>query len=591
MGVCVEAASAPDSVGPVDGVAPLSHPAWWTQLWVHSIALAVLLVALVPVFDSVAPTFPDEGLYSAQVDNLSKGSWSSERPAADIDPEGRGQAMAGALVDGDRQIPYARRPAYPLLLTPAYVVFGSAGLLLVSALATWAAALGSALLARRIDRRLDVPTLWLAGVGSPLLFDAYLVMGHGVAAALVAWLVVAACHAVDDRRLRWLAVGLPAAALVVLLRSEGTIVVAAVAGVLAASAFLPTPRSPDPLRFGTGCAVAATGATAFLLDGWLARQFSGGLQSDTGSVVSETDPLNAAWTDLLRPWYGDGGNAAASSVMGALCLVAAVAALKLAPRRTTVPLALLVVAGALSVVRLVEPVDLISGLIPAFPAALAIVLLRWSDLRDPVVARLLAVAAVSVAGLLLTVYGDLDAAQWGGRFFHILVPLLAPLAVLGLVRGAEGLGPRERIVAGVAVAVVILSMSALALRVNREGRDANSDLVAGTIELVDQQANTDRPLVVLGTRVPSGLSRTFWRPLSDGAQLTAQGNPAYLFRVLLAAQASGREELFLVTDLRPDTLRLILGPVLSDTEWRVASEETVTDTAFTVYRLAPEASS
>lgn len=564
--------------------------AWWQRLWVHAAMLLVLLLALVPLFDSTAPAFPDEGLYSAQVDNLANGSWSNERPAADIDPDGLGQAMVGALVDGDRQIPYARRPAYPLLLTPAYWLLGSAGLLVVSALATWAAALCSALLGRRLDSRLTLPTLWIVGLGSPLLFDAYLVIGHGLAASLAAGMVLAVTAAIDDRHPWWLAAALPLTATLVLIRSEGTIVVAATAIALMLSSVRWRERSIDPARAVTGVVVGATGAVAYLADGWLARRFSGGLQTNTGSVVSETDPLRAAWIDLLRPWYGDGGNAAASSMLMALCLTFAVLSLRLTPRRPLLPLALLMLAAVMSVVRLTEPIDLISGLIPAFPPLLATMLLHRSDLRRPLVARLGLISLVSVMGLLLTVYGNLDGAQWGGRFFHVLIPLLAPLAVLGMCRGAEALKSRERLIASVAVVVVLASMSAQALQANYQSRRGNSDLVAGTMEFAERNAVAEDALIVIATAVPSGTPRNFWRPLSEGAQVVNQTWIEYLFRVLFAADATGRQEMFVVTDLRPDTMQIILGPPLADAGWRVAERDDVAGTAFTVYQLVPRQS-
>src|SRR5690606_38951901 len=137
---------------------------------------------LLPLFDDGLVPMPDEGLYSAQAAYLSEGSWEGDRPAVDVDPHGELVPLFIDAVVGDRHIPYYRHPLYPAVLAGFYRVAGTTGLVLASVIGTWLAAVSAARLARRLDPRLTLPTLWLCGAGSPLLYYAYAVIGHAPAA-------------------------------------------------------------------------------------------------------------------------------------------------------------------------------------------------------------------------------------------------------------------------------------------------------------------------------------------------------------------------------------------------------------------------
>lgn len=556
---------------PPDGTAPPVDVVWWQRLGVHAAALLVLLLALVPLFDSLAPAFTDEGIYLAQVDNLAEGSWSSPRPALDVDPDGTFIAVTGALIDGDEAIPYARKPLYMLVLVPFYELAGQGGVLVVSALGTFVAALSAALLARRLDPRYAVPTLWVVGVGSPLLFDAYLVMGHSIAAGLSGLLLLAVTIVVDDRRVVWLPVAGVVAACLVAVRSEGMLLVAATAVVvgLASVTSLRPPRL-DPLRVIAAAIVGGTGVVAYLLDGRAARAVSGGLQTRTGSVVTERDPVNAVWTGLLRPWGFDGRTAVATTVIAALCVVLAVIALKVLPRLTILPVALLVLAAGAAVVRHLERPYLVTGLLAVFPVAVAVVLLTRDDLRRPLVVRLAGVSLLTAAGIALTTYAEGGSTEWGGRFFHVTLPLLCPLVVLGMDRARRALPRSEAIVAGSAVLVLLAANSALGLRLNLLYRNTSSDVVASSDAFA--AGLPDRPLVAYVSVTPAGTGRFFWQRFTDDAEQLTLSNLSQLGSLLENSEAAGRARIVVVTPLSP----ILLASVLAgddDGRWSVGETD------------------
>ena len=127
-------------------------------------------------------------------------------------------------------------------------------ILLGSALGTLVAAVSAALIGRRIASRLDIPTLWIVGLFSPLLFDSAWVIAHSLAAALATTAVLAAVRVIEERRLRCLAVVTTATSAMVLLRTEGLVFAAG----LALASVAATARRPDRRRYGLVVGLVAT---------------------------------------------------------------------------------------------------------------------------------------------------------------------------------------------------------------------------------------------------------------------------------------------------------------------------------------------
>lgn len=569
---------------PVPGERSRPRHFWW-----HAAVLGAVLLALVPLFDSEAPAFPDEGIYSAQVDNLSNGSWASERPATDLDADGERSALSEEVHRGDESIPYARRPAYPLLLVPFYELGGTAGMLVTSVLGLWVAAVCAALLAARIRTGLSLPTLWLVGAGSPLVFGAYLVIGHTLAAALAALVLLSLARALDDRRSPWLVPAFVAVVPLVLLRSEGAVFVGAAAVTVAAMSVSFRPRIRIDLRTtAIGVGIGVIGAATYMLEGRLARLLVDSGSVATGSVVSRRDPLSAAWVSLLRPWYGTGISAKASTLLVLLALPLAALLLRLMPRRTLMPVALLVLAAGAAVARQFEPLDLMTGLLAAFPVLGALILLRRRDLQDPAVARLLAVSGIAALVLVLTIYETGGAAEWGGRFFYVLVPGLGVLAVVGMDEGRRVLGRNEALVAGVAIAVVMGSLSVLGLRTNLALRDRNTAMVVGSRQYAQEVVGGRDPLVIVAMSTASGTPRVFWRSIVGGEQVISAGDVLNVGPLLQRLPRTGRTGAVAVTNMDGGIFALVTGPWLEGSGWTILGTSELEGTRYRAIHFGPE---
>ena len=198
----------------------------------HVAALAVVLLALMPLIGTGCSFSADEGAVTVQARSLSQwrrldrrapgpggGSDRRELPLelSERGPDGIGplrQAPAVRAAAGCRR-PRGGRPGHGAPL-PAGTV-AAAGL--------------AGTLARRLDPAIARPAIWVVGLASPLLFHGYLVIAHtwvrrwppaGVLAAIVAF----------ERRSGLPGPGrAPALAACVLLRSEGLFMAAALAAV------------------------------------------------------------------------------------------------------------------------------------------------------------------------------------------------------------------------------------------------------------------------------------------------------------------------------------------------------------------------
>jgi hypothetical protein len=170
----------------------------------HVAALAVVLLALVPVIGTSASFSTDEGAAIVQAKSLARGDgWIVEHPLAEVDhADGRHYPLELAEWGERGFVPYGKHPLYPLLLAGADRVGGVTAMVLLSVAGTVVAAALAGALARRMDASLAPLAVWVVGIGSPLLFDGFLVMGHTLAAALAAGAVLAAVGAGDQRRAR-----------------------------------------------------------------------------------------------------------------------------------------------------------------------------------------------------------------------------------------------------------------------------------------------------------------------------------------------------------------------------------------------------
>lgn len=528
-------------------------PARWTRLRWHALALLALLLVGLPFLDRAA-AIPDEAVYSAQARLLAGGSWSGERPAVDLDPDATMNPLLDSKIVGDRYFPYTRHAIYPLILTPAWAALGPAGLLVVSALGTWAAALVAALIAGRLDRRIVLPTLWLVGLGSPLLFDATVVLPQSLAAAACGLTMLGVARIIDQQdRGAWVWLPLATAAMV-MLRSEGVIVAAAMAvSVVLAGCSLQRKRLAAPRTWAAAIVLAATGAAAYLLDGFIGRSIgsSGGVGIDVGGVPARGDGsvASATWASLLRPFDQTWSYAGYLRPLIFVAVLVAAVAHRLVPRRTLLPLALLICAAGMAIVQATQTPSLINGLLPAVPLLpLGLLLLRRVHFSDPLGRRLALTALLATPVLLLTIYADGGASQWGGRFFHILLPLLLPLSILAVWDAGSRLVRGEARVAGAAVAIITLALSTVGVRWNHETRDIVGTVRQESVSYALAAMPDERPLLVIALLELDARSRFFWRDL-DRVDVLCLQRFQQLSNLLAQIETTDRTTLTVLTDL------------------------------------------
>lgn len=570
-----------------DGVTPADRG--WTSagLFAHAVAVAAVLGILFLVIDHGHAGFSDEGAYAAQVDNLAKGSWSAPLAAPEIDLDGSWRAIVGSVVDGDRYIPYASHVLYPLLLLPWFRAWGFAGALLTSTLSVMAAAVGAAAIARRIKPSLAVPTLWTVALASPLLFDAYLLAGHGLAAALSAVLALLVIRSSERDGVRELILAGLVAIVLTMVRSEGLIVVIAVA---LAAPLLARTRSARSMRRLTASAVAlvVAGVTAFFLNGMLTEVVTnqGGTSVASNVLARETGPLDAAWASLLRPWQGSIVDAEASMILSFAAVVLASLWIALGLGRPLVPTALLWLAAASAIVHHAHPPRLVTGLLAVFPIGVVGTAAALRSRIDGSVPRFLAVVSlVGTGGVLLASYRSGGATEWGGRYFHVFIPLVSPIAIAGLV-GLRERCPRWATVAGGSALVVLaLALSGTALRANADTRVTAADTVRTSMRFAAEHS-TGPPLIVVSSFSGGAVSRSFWQQVGDGREiLTTSLGLGELAALVESAERSGRSEMIVVTNVSVGLFEDLTRGGLADRGWSVAESAEVDRGTFVVLRL------
>lgn len=520
------------------------------RFWVHALLLLVALLALTAYLDNGHPANSDEGAVEAQVSHLAEGTWNDpaswriDRSFTEIDPAGRYTPLENSEIGVDTYLPYAKHPLYPLLLLPAWNLLGVPGLIAVSAVAAWIAALMGAAIVRRVRPDLQLATLWILGFGTPLLFDSMVVMGHALGAALLGTVVVCVLQHLERPRpdLRGVAAVAGAAvatAALVMLRSEGMLAIAALVAVLATMSV----RSIRPPRLDFRRLVPAgviwiVAVGAYLTDRALAARLIGvgarGIGSPTAGTGFIDGRLSALWITVLQPSAGYPHWGDTVLFICCVCILGAGILLRLHPERTRWVVGLLGVAAVLAVVRQLGPSALVSGMLPAVPVMFAgLILLRRQDLRSIAARLCIGTAALAALAIWLTSYAIGGGVEWGGRFFHLLLPLVAPFAVIGLDRARRllpvgGPGPDLRRLATTAAVVVIASLSFFLVRAADDNRIASKIIVDSALAAVDDArpaADGGRPILITD---PQPFGRSAWASLDEyrilrvptGSQLT-----------------------------------------------------------------------
>ena len=564
-------------------------------LWLHAALLAAALVIVVAVVDNGSIAVNDEGVYATQAQSLSEGSWWSQRPAADADPDGAAIPLMDSTVRGDEIIAYGRHPLYPLVITPAFEIGGYSGALFTSAAGVLAAALAAAFLARRLAPKYGIPALWAAGLGCPLAVDAPVLWAHAMAAACAGLAYLGVARALDGRRVGvHLAYAVPAAMATVMLRSEGILFVSAL-GAISALEVIPAWRRADRRRGWTAASVgsgfAVLSATTYLLDSRISEWIGGG--GGYGANVStlvlgeKTGPSDAIWVSLIRPWIGS--YARANHLSGLVFVLLAVLAIRFLPRSTAVPFVLVVFAPVAIVASLfwggVEGAALITGLFPAFPAlSAAILLVRRSDFGNAEFRRAIALALVVGSLLVGTIYDIGGATEWGGRYFHILlVPLIGPM-IWVIDQRRTVFEPVERRVLFACVGVLLLGPSLVGLNAIRTAKKPVALEVEALARVAADMADGDgRPLAAVWRINRDGSSRQFWA-LGDQVDVLQLGRYPSVSAFLALPAVRERGTVVVVTDVSASVFKTLFG---SGAGWKLdeASSVSAGRVTFLVVRL------
>jgi hypothetical protein len=478
-----------------------TSPAPWRRRFVvHALALASVLVVVHLLTGPGQLTQADEGAALAQARLLADGEgWAMSHPLPAADPAGTAFPIERSTRLGDsfEYVPYAKHPVYPLLLAGAVRLAGEPGAIALSIAGAILASIGAALLARRMSPELTVPTLWLTGLATPLLFYSDVVIAHTLGAAAVAFAALAFTAGTGQPGPRLLALGTVLLALACFLRSEAVLLGIALATVLAVEAW----RRRASYAPAAAAFVASMGV--YLVDPWLQSRALGGAGTSPARIVDHTGwfvgRIDAIRGTLLSP----ADELPRATLLGMFVLLALIAAAWLVHRRahTAAIVGLLVIGAAAAVARLLSnPTGYVPGLLPAAPVLVAGLLLVASERPSPRmrsdVKVLGAVSALFFIAVTATQYSDGSAGPWGGRYFAVGLPLVSPLAVAGLAGGGALLGRRAARVGAAALVVVTLALAGVGITAAHTSRTLRAGL--------DDALSTESPELVVSVLPGTG---------------------------------------------------------------------------------------
>ncbi len=486
---------------------------WAAPLWAHTLALAVVLVLGLVVIGPHVAFSSDEGVAVIQARMLRDGQgWVYRYPLARIDPEGDARPFEHGDVGSKGVAPYAKHPLYPLVLAGLDAVGGLGAMLVVGLAGTVVAALLAALLARRLDPRLDRVTLWAVGVGSPLFFDAYVVLAHTLAAAAAAAAALAAATILTPgtatARRAWCLVAMVAAAvLAAMLRTEalflGPALAVAVAG-LAVAHRIPWRRAVIVAGAGVGASAAAWAA-----DHVAARHILGTslpAAANSGGIGGLAGRWQAFHTTVLLASYSGTTVGDLLLEIGAAAIFAGAVVLHWRGGRPRWVTTGLTVGLACYVAHLlVGSGGPVPGLVLAFPLGWFLVWVASRRIGQGVVAPLLVVgSALVVVAVLATEYSIGGGVEWGGRYFSVVIPLVVPALLVAAEPVVRGRGADlGRLVVGLVAAIAVTS-SLMALQGLRHWHQDT----ATVLDQIHQQAavagtsgGLSRPVVLTSNRL------------------------------------------------------------------------------------------
>lgn len=510
----------------------------------HCMLLAVVLGIVLLVTNTGQLVSADEGALLSQVKILSDtGEWGAVNPSPTIDPEGTWFPLdLTEQVDG-RFFPFAKRPVYAAVSFLAYEVGGLRGVLSLSTIGTWCAAVLGALIARRLRPGTERAVLWFVALGTPLFFDSFWAIGHSLSAAFATLAIYGLVRAKQDRALLPLLSVLVGVVGAALLRSEGVLFGLALAG----GVLVCPSRTLSWKQRLVGVGIAGATVATYKFDTLLHRLAVGsGSVKDFKMIDPETDWLTGRFigfgNSVLRPQLL-GTPARGLVVLAAVCsLLAAGIYLRKRPTESLMICvgSIIAAACALSVLVLWRMLP-IPGLLPAGVLLfVGLGFLKRTDVKDASAAMILTTAVLYVGAVLATQYSEGGSMEWGGRYFHLVIPAVATFSVIGLARSArtggeaaaqregsaqkEGATPvasRRTIAVWItACSVVAFSWLALAIGSYDTLHIGQAEVTAAVDALLDTSDPGDGGAPVLVSNV-GAFGRFDWRNSLSGRQLRA----------------------------------------------------------------------
>jgi hypothetical protein len=559
-----------------------------TALWRHALALALVLLGTAMVVGQEASFSADEGAALLQAEQLADGrGWLTDHWMVDADPDGS-QFYYHLSEGGPEEFAvFAKHPAWVLALSIPVGAAGAAGAVGISVVAAVLAACAAGVLAERMRAGLGPWALWIAGVASPLFVDAQLVMAHTLGAAAAGWLVVVVVGR-RDRPLAWVVAGavlLTAAA--ILSRTESLLFAAAVAAVVGLSGL----RRRDWRDLVLAGVVGTTGIGVYLLERrWLASIVGGEATVSRAGVTTDGGWLQGRITGAGWSLVAPTGATFGPTVWVALAVFVTVVIGAVAARRGDRALVrIMLVAAAIGGVAAaaVPQPDAISGLLVASPVVTAgLLLLRRRQVEEHPAREVAGIALLFALAVLATQYGISGAAEWGGRFLALGLPLIASLAALGLAGAASHIHPRDRTLALVSLACLGLGFGVLGARALADAHHRTELAIAELDRALEGRSGPDlgdgdrRPIVV--STWPS-LGRFTWPdPGRERGVIAFRGE----FEADMATVRSlGAEEvLFVSSDGEADRALI---EAMSLPAWRIVEELDGPSETVTVFVLRP----
>jgi hypothetical protein len=420
--------------------------------------------------------------------------------------------LALSEVTGVGWYPYARHPAYPILLAAADPVAPERGGLLVAALSLVVLALATGQAAQRVHGLDGRVGFWVVATASPFLIHSQIGWAHLPAAA-----AVAVAFALTYGREKWSPLrGLGVAAalgVAVLLRTEGVVVGLGLFGAVA----LVGRSVSERLKWSAtiGGAVAVTFAVDRLAYRWITGDLA--IAPTGGSRTADSFPVQRMQAGIAL--FLDVGGASPQNVARLLAALLLIAAAIMARGARDVGFvvtlsALALVIGGYGALNS----DPYPGLLAAWPMmAPALILVGdRSEHRLPIVA-----IVIAWIGLLAISPADGGGLGWGGRLGLVVLVLAAPMVAQALISAREG-GALAVMAVGV---VLTLAVSFAGLRTVQTARATSlvvgsevSQALASLAESPDLLISTDRRL---GRVAPDAAMALPLQSMSDDTPLAA----------------------------------------------------------------------